>query len=264
MIIPLLPLSLLTQFNLVWFFLFLLPINLAKDILQSGSILNLQKLSKLKTTVSKHGNTTKFHKLELHFYKPIIYTPKPSTNTKTAFVNRISNKIVSCQTGSRSFWSLAKSVSQNFCHSSFPPLKNNSGSSSCTPSSKAHLFALTFASNFNVDGKGSQPPFYPSSTITTPPIKFSTRNVRKALLQLYISKSKGPDGIPAIVLKSCASEFAPVLKKLFQLSYNLGIFPSSWKLALVFPIPKKETNLILQTIALLQSFLSTLRLRRPL
>ena len=71
------------------------------------------------------------------------------------------------------------------------------------------------------------------------PIKFSTRKVRKALLQLNTSKSSGPDSIPAIVLKSCAPELAPVLNKLFQLSHNLSIFPSSWKLAHVFPIPKQ-------------------------
>ena len=62
--------------------------------------------------------------------------------------------------------------------------------------------------------------------------------VGKVLLQLNTSKCSGPDGIPAIVLKSCAPELAPVLNKLFQLSYNLGIFPSSWKLAHIFPIPK--------------------------
>ena len=71
------------------------------------------------------------------------------------------------------------------------------------------------------------------------PIKFSTRKVRKALLQLNTFKSSGPDGIPAIVLNSCSPELAPVLKKLFQLSYNLGSFPSSWKLAHVLPIPQK-------------------------
>ena len=71
------------------------------------------------------------------------------------------------------------------------------------------------------------------------PIKFSTRKVRKVLLGVNISKSKGPDGIPAIVIKSCTSELAPVLNKLFQLSYNLGIFPCSWKLAHSFPIPPK-------------------------
>ena len=129
-------------------------------------------------------------------------------------------------------------VSQNFCHFSFPPLKTNSGSSSCTPSSKANLFAATFACISNVDEQESQPHFYPISTIAMPPIKLSTRKVRKAL-QLNTSKSKGPDGIPAVVLRSCAPELAPVLNKLFQLSYNLCIFPSSWKLAHLFPIPKK-------------------------
>ena len=151
----------------------------------------------------------------------------------------INNKIASCQTGSRCFWSLAKVVSQNFCHSSFPPLKYSSGSSSCTPSFKANLFASTFASNSNLDDQDFQPPLYPTSTITMSPIKFSTRKVRKVLLQLNTSKSSGPDGIPAIVLKSCAPELAPFLNKLFQLSYNLGIFPSSWKLAHIFLIPKK-------------------------
>ena len=81
---------------------------------------------------------------------------------KTSFVNHINNKIASCQTGSRSFWSLAKAVSQNFCHSSFPLLENNSGSSSCTPSSKANLFASTFRcgsrKNFDclANGRGPQ------------------------------------------------------------------------------------------------------------
>ena len=131
-------------------------------------------------------------------------------------VNRINCKIASCQTGSRSFGSLAKVVPQKFCHSSFPPLINSSSSSSCTPSSKANLFASTFASNLH--DQESQPPLYPTATLAMSPIKFSTRKVRKGVLQLNTSKSSGPDGIPAIVLKSCVPEFAPVLNKLFQLS----------------------------------------------
>ena len=238
MILPLLPPSSLMQFNLVWIFLFHLPINLAKSHLQSGSLHNVQKLSNIKTTALHNGNYTKLHIQELYLYKLITYAPKPSL-MPSSLVKRINNKIASCQTGSCSFWSIAKVVLQNFCHSSFPPLKNNSGSSSCTPSSKAHLFASTFASNFNLDDQDFQPPLYPTFTITMYLITFSTRKVRKVLLQLNTSKSNGPDGIPAIVLKSCAPELAPVLNKLFQLSYNLGIFPSSWKLAHIFPIPKK-------------------------
>ena len=80
----------------------------------------------------------------------------------------------------------------------------------------------------------------PTSTITMSPIKFATRKVWKVLLQLNTSKSSGPYGIPAIVLKCSAPELAPVLKRLFQLSYNPGIFPSSYKLPHVVPIPTKR------------------------
>ena len=143
-------------------------------------------------------------------------------HAKSSFVKCINNKIASCQTGSRSFWSLAKVVSQNFYHSSFPPLKNNSGSSSCTPSSKANLFTSTFASNSKFDDQDFQPPLFPTSTITMSPIKFSTHKVRKVLLQLNTFKSSGPDGIPATVLKSCAPELAPVLKSFSNFSTILA------------------------------------------
>ena len=96
------------------------------------------------------------------------------------------------------------------------------------------------------------------------PIKFSTRKVRQTLLQLDTSKSKGPDGIPAIALKTYAPELVPILNKLFQLSYTLGTFPTSWKQAHVPPIPKKATMLIHSTIVPLQSLHSSLKQWRPL
>ena len=138
-----------------------------------------------------------------------------------------SNKILSCQAGSRSVWSMAKVVSQNFCQSSFPPLKDNS------------IIASVFASNSNLDDLGVQPHHFPPSKFTMSPIKLSTQKVRQTLLQLDTSKSKGPDDIPAMVLKTCAPELAPIFDKLFQLSYTLGTVPTSWKQAHVFPIPKK-------------------------
>ena len=119
---------------------------------------------------------------------------KTIKNAKSSFVQRINNKIAFCQAGSRSFWSMAKVVSQNFCQSSFPPLKNNSDSSSTTPSSKANIFASIFASNSNLGDQGVQPHHFPPSKFTMSPIKFSTRKVRQTLLQLDTSKSKGPDG----------------------------------------------------------------------
>ena len=40
-------------------------------------------------------------------------------------------------------------------------------------------------------------------------------------------------------MRKCAPELAPILGKLFRLSYSLGHYPSSWKHAHVFPVPKK-------------------------
>ncbi|CAK1589721.1 unnamed protein product [Parnassius mnemosyne] len=70
-------------------------------------------------------------------------------------------------------------------------------------------------------------------------VLFTQRSVRKVLLSLDVNKSSGPDGVPPIVLKTCAPELAPVLTRLFRYSYSLGIVPNSWKTALVHPIPKK-------------------------
>ena len=158
-------------------------------------------------------------------------------------------KIASCQAGYCSFCPMAKVVSQKLCQSSFPPLENNSDSSSATPSSKANLFASVFASNSNLDDQGVQPHHFPLPNSLSP-IKFSTRKVRQTLLQLDTSKSNGPDGIPAIVLKPCAPELAPILNTLFQLSYTLGTFPTSWKQAHIFPIPKKNNPLNYRPIAI--------------
>jgi hypothetical protein len=59
------------------------------------------------------------------------------------------------------------------------------------------------------------------------------------LEKLQMHKANGPDGIPVRVLKLYARELAPVLTKIFSLSYISGNFPTAWKSANVQAIPKK-------------------------
>eukprot|EP00061_Rhincodon_typus_P001430 g14768.t1 len=63
----------------------------------------------------------------------------------------------------------------------------------------------------------------------------------KKRLGLLIS-AKGLDNIPAIVLKTCAPELAAPLAKLFQYSYNTGIYLTMWKIAQVYPVHKKQNK----------------------
>ena len=130
---------------------------------------------------------------------------KTIKNSKSSFVKRINNKIASCQAGSRSFWSMAKVVSQNFCQSSFPPLKNNYGSSSTTPSSKTNLFASVFASNSNLDDQGVQPHHFPPSNFTVSPINFSTQKSLKPF------PSSSPQSSKALMVFQCSKPVNPSL-----------------------------------------------------
>ena len=59
------------------------------------------------------------------------------------------------------------------------------------------------------------------------------------LLNLDPSKAPGPDGLPTIVLQSCARELTPSLCALFNLSLAEGKLPIEWKDALVVPVHKK-------------------------
>ncbi len=60
-----------------------------------------------------------------------------------------------------------------------------------------------------------------------------------ALSGLNPRKAYGPDGVPPIVLKNCASVLTPCLVKLFRLCLSTSTFPSCWKYAYVQPVPKK-------------------------
>ena len=79
------------------------------------------------------------------------------------------------------------------------------------------------------------------------------------LRSLKTDKASGPDGIPPRFLKEFADEWVPVLCCLFCLILISCTYPSSWKQALVQPVPKKIDHSIPPTIALLLSLWLLLR-----
>ncbi len=60
-----------------------------------------------------------------------------------------------------------------------------------------------------------------------------------ALSGLNPQQAYGPDGVPPIILKNCASVLTPCLVKLFRLCLSTSTFPSYWKYAYAHPVPKK-------------------------
>lgn len=66
--------------------------------------------------------------------------------------------------------------------------------------------------------------------------------VNKLLCSLDRSKGAGSDGIPPLLLSSCAESLALPIYLLFRFSLNECVFPSVWKKAQVVPIHKKGSR----------------------
>ena len=158
--------------------------------------------------------------------------------SKRSFIRKKCERL-SNSNSSRLFWNLTNHISSNFTKSSFPPLFRADNSVAVSSSDKAELFTQTFASNSTLDDSGAIPPSPAPSDSFLPKIKISYRDVLSALTELNTRKAYGPDGIPPVVLKNCASELAPCLVKLFRLCLSTETYPSCWKSALIHPVPKK-------------------------
>jgi hypothetical protein len=140
---------------------------------------------------------------------------------KRSFIQKTSEKLASLPNSSKSFWSVAKRISKNFCTSSFPPIINSDGKISSTPQDKANVFAAEFSKNSNLDDSDATPPAsYGISENQMPPINFKTNKIRSIIKTLDQSKACGPDGIPPIVLKN-------VLQNYLLFSVSSIIFPST-------------------------------------
>ena len=68
--------------------------------------------------------------------------------------------------------------------------------------------------------------------------QFTTEEICDRLRQLDISKRSGPDGVPAIMLRNCATSLALPLCMIFQRSLDQGHFPEIWKMSNLLPVFK--------------------------
>ena len=70
-------------------------------------------------------------------------------------------------------------------------------------------------------------------------IVISTNGIDALLSNLNIYKATGPDGISARIIKVMHDKIAPILKAIFDCSFDTGIVPNDWKMANMMPIFKK-------------------------
>ena len=154
------------------------------------------------------------------------------------FCKRKINKLNSSPTD-KCFWSLSKKIFNNFCNSSFHSLICPDGSIAYSPTDKANIFGSYFCDNSSLSDSNAPDPSTQHLSIPIPSIITSAHKVHWVLRSLKTDKASGPDGIPLRFLKEFADEMTPVLRCLFHLILISCTYPSSWKHALVQPVPKK-------------------------
>ena len=70
----------------------------------------------------------------------------------------------------------------------------------------------------------------------------TTEEILSYIQTLNATKASGPDGISIRMLKHTATNIAPSLAKLFNISIKLGHFPTCWKTSSVVPVPKSSKH----------------------
>ena len=139
----------------------------------------------------------------------------------------------------KKFWKAYKLINKEV--SSIPTLSDDS-TEACSDKQKADTLNTFFSTCWNQ----SVPPLSPTDTVRCnasshawPSQHFCTEEEILVLLRnLDCTKSTGPDGISARMLKETAPSISRPLTNLFNFLITKRHFPSVWKFANIVPIPK--------------------------
>ena len=124
------------------------------------------------------------------------------------------------------------------------PLEKETGELAENDEETAELLNEFFQSVFIDESSEKLPDFAdrvePDCVLRT--IRITPAVVHDELLKLDTSKAAGPDGIPAVLLRSCADQLAFPLSQLYQKTLVTGKLPQEWKHAKITPIFKKGSR----------------------
>ena len=94
---------------------------------------------------------------------------------------------------------------------------------------RAKLFVENFSKNSNLDDSDISLPVFPPRTKLKLHISVTLKMVKKAMMNLDLSKASDPDCIPVVVLKNCEPELSYILAELFNKCLKESCFPDCWK-----------------------------------
>ena len=140
------------------------------------------------------------------------------------------------------FYSYAKSHSVVKCNIAM--LRDGNGRKYVKPQDIANVLQNYFSSVYSDPScEDVQAPQFDSPHIekqmTDEVLDFTTEDVEAAIKELKNSSASGPDGVPAVLLKSCSQALAGPLASMWRRSFREGVVPTFYKMSLVSPLHKK-------------------------
>jgi hypothetical protein len=161
---------------------------------------------------------------------------------KTDYYDKMTDRLHDPTLSSKNYWKLIKSAMGNKQSMGIPTMMENDVQIQ-EDQDKATILNDYFISQTKLPNTNVPlPPFDYITEARLDHIEITPVIVRNILLKLDVSKATGPDEISNKILKECASSICFPLSELFKKSLELGIFPSSWKEAMVTAIFKKQNR----------------------
>ena len=193
---------------------------------------DLKRMIKKKARLHKQAKKTK-NWSNFKFQQKI--TKKAFRKAEQDFVNKTIKEGLK-ENNTKPFWRFVKSKKQD--NVGISPLLDK-GRLESDNKRKAEILLGQFSSVFTKAKEGVMPNVKKQVDTPLTHINITTPGVTKLLNNIKTSKASGPDNIPNMVLKECASELSLAVTCLFQSSIDSGQLPSDWTNANVSPIFKK-------------------------
>ena len=185
------------------------------------------------------------NKAERHYLQSKTASNKKQRRYATKVLNQVTQEAIrdfeekiADNRNTKPFWHYVRSKCKTQV-SVGPLISKDSGRLLTTPTECAQELSKFFSEIFTTESLQNFPFAVPRTTDSLCEISFSSELIAQTLAKTKNFASPGRDNIPYIVLKGGGGFLIEQLRRLFQLSFEMGSVPSQWKIALITPIFKK-------------------------
>ena len=200
---------------------------------------NIRKLMRKRNKLHKKAKIVNNEQSWKRFREIRNEVTKQLREAKTNYENNLIVKLNSNTTNVKTWFKLAKQLSNKKQSQTIPTLSHN-GKESSIDKEKAQILNDYFCSQSSLQNDNKTPPDLPTVNVSLDVFEISPNNVIDAIRSMDSSKACGPDMVSPRLLKEGVESLAQPLSRFFNNLLQRSLYPSDWKLANVTPIFKKS------------------------